>query len=99
VSNDDRKDIKINVSKLYRIYLEENEYRIRYLYDTADQDAIFKEFREWFEDSDCEIITSKNEYMNLTHSNFSNEIQSKTYFAQFRFCYDDNDYYKWYAPF
>ena len=99
VPNDDRKDIIINLSKLYRIFLEEKEYRINHLSDAADQDAIYEEFREWFDDLECEIMTSKTEYMNLTHSDLTREIQSKTYFAKFRFCFDDDDFYKWYAPF
>ena len=99
VPNDDRKDIIINLSKLYRIFLEEKQNRIHHLSDAADQDAIYEEFREWFDDLECEIMTSKTEYMNLTHSDLTREIQSKTYFAKFRFCFDDDDFYKWYAPF
>ena len=99
VSNEDRKEVIINLSKLYRIHLEEKEDRINYLSESEDQDAIYEEFREWFEDPQCEILTSRTEYMNLTHSDHTKEIQSKTYFARFRFCYNDDDYYKWYAPF
>ena len=99
VPNDDRKDIIINLSKLYRIYLEEKANRINHLSDAADQDAIYEEFREWFDDLECEIMTSKTEYMNLTGTLDIKEIKSKTYFARFRFCYDDDDFYKWYAPF
>ena len=99
VPNDARKEVIINLSKLYRIHLEEKENRINYLSESGDQDAIYEEFREWFEDPQCEILTSRTEYMNLTHSDHTKEIQSKTYFARFRFCYNDDDYYKWYAPF
>ena len=99
VPNEDRKEVIINLSKLYRIHLEEKEDRINYLSESGDQDAIYEEFREWFEDPQCEILTSRTEYMNLTHSDHTKEIQSKTYFARFRFCYNDDDYYKWYAPF
>ena len=97
--NEDRKEVIINLSKLYRIHLEEKEDRINYLSESEDQNAIYEEFREWFEDPQCEILTSRTEYMNLTHSDHTKEIQSKTYFARFRFCYNDDDYYKWYAPF
>ena len=99
VPNDDRKEEIINLSKLYRIHLEEKGDRINYLSDSADQDAIYEEFREWWEDPECEIMTSQTEYINLTHSDLTKEIQAKTYFAQFRFCYTDDDYYKWYLPF
>ena len=99
VPNEDRKEVIINLSKLYRIHLEEKEDRINYLSESGDQDAIYEEFREWFEDPQCEILTSRTEYMNLTHSDHTKEIQSKTYFARFRFCYNDDDYYNWYAPF
>ncbi len=44
-------------------------------------------------------MTSKTEYINLNNSDLTREIQSKTYFAKFRFCFDDDDFYKWYAPF
>ena len=94
VPNDDRREVIINLTKLYRMHLEEKEHRINYLSDSADQDAIYEEFREWWDDSECEIMTSKTEYMNLTHSDHSKEIQSKTYFTKFRFCYSDEDYYK-----
>ena len=99
VPNEDRKEVIINLSKLYRIHLEEKVDRINYLSESEDQNAIYEEFREWFEDPQCEILTSRTEYMNLTHSDHTKEIQSKTYFARFRFCYNDDDYYKWYAPF
>ena len=99
VSNEDRKEVIINLSKLYRIHLEEKVDRINYLSESEDQNAIYEEFREWFEDPQCEILTSRTEYMNLTHSDHTKEIQSKTYFARFRFCYNDDDYYNWYAPF
>ena len=89
----------INLSQLYRVHLDEKEDRINYLSEPEDQDAIYEEFREWFEDPECEINTSRTEYINLTHSDHTKEIQSKTYFAQFRFCYSDEDYYKWYLPF
>jgi len=99
VPNEARKEVIINLSKLYRIHLKEKEDRINYLSDSEDQNAIYEEFREWFEDPGCEILTSRTEYMNLTHSDHTKEIQSKTYFAQFRFCYNDDDYDKWYLPF
>ena len=99
VPNEDRKEVIINLSKLYRIHLEEKVDRINYLSESEAQKAIYEEFREWFEDPQCEILTSRTEYMNLTHSDHTKEIQSKTYFARFRFCYNDDDYYKWYAPF
>ena len=99
VPNEARKEVIINLSKLYRIHLKEKEDRINYLSDSEDQNAIYEEFREWFEDPGCEILTSRTEYMNLTHSDHTKEIQSKTYFARFRFCYSDEDYYKWYLPF
>ena len=99
VPNEARKEVIINLSKLYRIHLKEKEDRINYLSDSEDQNAIYEEFREWFEDPGCEILTSRTEYMNLTHSDHTKEIQSKTYFARFRFCYNDDDYYKCYEPF
>ena len=99
VPNDDRREVIINLTKLYRMHLEEKEDRINYLSEPEDQDAIYEEFREWFEDPECEINTSRTENINLTHSDHTKEIQSKTYFAQFRFCYSDEDYYKWYLPF
>ena len=79
--------------------MDEKEDRINYLSEPEDQDAIYEEFREWFEDPECEIITIKTEYIFLTHSDHTKEVQSKTYHARFRFCYSDEDYYKWYLPF
>ena len=99
VPNVDRREDIINLSKLYRIHLEEKEDRINYLSDSADQEALYEEFREWFEEPQCEIITSKTEYINLTHSDHTKEIRSKTFFAFFRFCYSDEDYSNWYDPF
>ena len=81
VPNVDRKEAIINLSKLYRIHLEEKEDRINYLSESADKEALYEEFREWFEEPHCEIITSKTEYINLTHSDHTKEIRSKTFFA------------------
>ena len=92
IHNVDRREAIINLSKLYRIHLGEKEDRINYLSESLDQKAIFEEFREWWDDQRCEIITSRTEFMNLTHSDRTKEIQSKTYFAKFRFCYTDEQY-------
>ena len=42
VPNVDRREDIINLSKLYRIHLEEKEDRINYLSDSADQEALLK---------------------------------------------------------
>ena len=99
VRNIDRKDMIVNLSKLYRLFLEEREELINQLFDPADQAAIYSEYREWWDKPDCEVITSRTVYKNLTHTDHSKEIQSKTYFAQFRLCYTDEEYEKWYEPF
>ena len=95
----DRGEEIINLSKLYRLHLQDKEDRINILSESADQDAIYQEFREWWDDKSCEIITSKTEYVNLKNSDFSIEIESKTYFAEFRFVYTKEQYDFHYLPF
>ena len=46
VPNDDRKEAIINLSKLYRVHLEENKDLINYLSEPEDQDAIYEELHE-----------------------------------------------------
>ena len=49
------------------------------------------------------VITTINALYMVLHMTLdkldTKEIRSKTFFAQFRFCYCDDDYYKWYLPF
>ncbi len=99
VKNIDRKDTIINLSKLYRHFLAEKEERINYLSESEDQSAIYLEYREWWDEPDSEVLTSRTEIKNLTHSDNTKEIQSKTFFAEFRLCYTDEEYEKWYEPF
>ena len=56
VRNIDRKDVIVNLSKLYRLFLEEREELINQLFDPADQAAIYSEYREWWDEQIVRLL-------------------------------------------